>query len=242
MQSVAQGQILLYPGHCFFPKDYLTLYEIPFLIRMLGSPVWLTQKGLSIVGGREPGQATLDWMNLHLTTFFRRQNGFTISGGARGVDQKTHSISLRTQTPTVAILPSGLSQIYPSSFQDLIPDILQSGGAILSEYEDSQKMQKYLFAQRNRLIAGLGRATLILEAGRRSGTMLTAREAIEQSKPLWILPGHPMEWKFQGSLDLLIEGGTPVRDADDLTLLFESETQTWTDFLTPHSDLSQLSS
>jgi DNA processing protein len=86
-------------------------------------------------------------------------------------------------------------------------------------------MQKHFFAQRNRLISGLSRATLIVEARRHSGTMLTAREAIDQSRPLWVLPGHPMDPNCQGSLDLMIEGATPVQCADDLSLLFHSEVQ-----------------
>jgi DNA processing protein len=106
-----------------------------------------------------------------------------------------------------------------------VPEVLAGGGALLSEFEDAMPMQKHFFSRRNRLISSLGCATVIIEARRRSGTLITAREALDQSKPLWVLPGHPMDPRMQGSLDLIIEGGTPLRDAEDLNLLFASEIQ-----------------
>ena len=139
------------------------------------------------------------------------------------MDQKAHMISLRAGKPTVALLPSGLSRIYPTSFADWVEEVVATGGALLSEYEDERFMQKHFFAQRNRLISGLGCATLVIEARRRSGTLLTAHEALDQHRPVWVLPGHPMDPAFQGSLDLLTEGGAVIRDATDLCLLFESE-------------------
>jgi DNA processing protein len=141
------------------------------------------------------------------------------------VDQKAHLLSLRTGRPTVVFIPAGLEKIYPTSLQEWIPEILSMGGALLSEYENRQPMQKHFFAQRNRLISALGKATLVIEARRHSGTLLTAKEAIEQSRPLWVLPGHPMDFHCQGSLELLIEGATPVTSATDLSDLFNSEVQ-----------------
>jgi len=224
-RSVEKGNLLLYPGHPLFPKEYLFLEEVPYLLRLRGSPVWLALPGLAVVGHREPSSASLRWMDEHLASFLRKTPCFSVSGGARGVDQKTHFLSLQTERPTVVLLPSGLDRIYPSSLQAWMEDILASGGAFLSEYEDHQIMEKHFFAQRNRLISGLGKATFIIEARRRSGTLLTAREALEQSRPLWILPGHPLDVHAQGSLDLLINGATPIIDATDLSLLFESEVQ-----------------
>lgn len=225
LQSVERGHLLLYPGHAFFPSDYLYLEEVPFLLRMKGSPIWMGLPGVSVVGHREPSRASLQWMEEHLAEFFRTRPCFSVSGGARGVDQKAHLVSLRVERPTVVLLPSGLEEIYPTSLVEWVDEILDSGGALLSEYEDERRMQKHFFAQRNRLISGLGIATLIIEARRRSGTLLTAHEALEQGKPLWILPGHPLDSGFQGSMDLIGDCGnnTLVRDATDLCLFFDSE-------------------
>jgi DNA processing protein len=125
----------------------------------------------------------------------------------------------------VAFLPSGLNKIYPSTLNSWVSEIVAGGGCLLSEYEDNTPMEKHFFAQRNRLIAALGKATLIIEARKGSGTVLTAQKALEQSKPVWVLPGHPMDPGMRGSLDLFQDGGTPVRDAMDLIQLFESEIQ-----------------
>lgn len=223
LESVERGHLLLYPGHSLFPSSCLQIEEIPFLLRLKGAPIWMGPMGLSVVGHREPSLASLEWMDDHLSQFFRETTCFSVSGGARGVDQKAHLISLRTGRPTVILLPSGLSQIYPASLKDWVDEVVSAGGAILSEYQDQKKMQKHFFAQRNRLISALGCATLIIEARRRSGTLLTAREALDQGKPVWVLPGHPMDPGFLGSLDFLADGGSMVRDATDLCLLFNSE-------------------
>ncbi len=222
-QSLERGYILLYPGHPYYPDAFLNLDEIPYLMRMQGHPVWLQKPGLAIVGSREPHSFSLQWMNQELNRFLALGKCFSVSGAARGVDQKAHALSLLQKTPTVALLPSGLKAIYPSQFENWILPITEGGGALLSEYEDEQNMQKHHFLQRNRLISALAKATLIIEAKRRSGTLITAQQAIEQHRPVWVIPGHPLDARYQGSLDLIIEGATPLRNAEDLGLLFDSE-------------------
>jgi DNA protecting protein DprA len=224
-RSLDAGDWLLHPDDPQYPKAYLFLEEVPFLLHVRGQPVWKKAVGLSVVGHREPSQQSLDWLEIHLGSFIRNQDCMIVSGGARGVDQKAHSLALRLGRPTVVLLPSGLDQIYPTSLKSWVPDILKSGGALISEYDDDRKMQKHYFAQRNRLISGLGCATLIIEARRHSGTMLTAQEAIDQGRPVWVLPGHPMDPRCHGSLSLIREGATPVLDADELSSYFGSEIQ-----------------
>ena len=223
LQSVESGYELIYPGHDFYPDQFLRLEEIPYLLRMQGSPIWLIKPGLAVVGSREPSNLSLQWMTQELAIFFERQNCFSVSGGARGVDQKAHALSLLQETPTVALLPSGMKALYPSYFGDWIQPIIKQGGAVISEYEDNQKMLKHHFLQRNRLISALGQATLIIEAGLKSGTLLTARQSLEQSRPVWVVPGHPIDSRFQGSVNLICDGATPFRDAQDLGVLFDSE-------------------
>jgi DNA processing protein len=202
---------------------------VPFLLRLKGAPVWSGLSGLAIVGSREPSDLSRLWMDRHLGEFFRSQACFSVSGGARGVDQKAHLLSLLANRPTVVLVPSGLQCIYPQSLKELERDILAQGGAFLSEYEDDRRMQKHYFAQRNRLISGLACATLIIEARLKSGTLLTAQEAVEQHKPVWVLPGHPLDPMMQGSLELLIAGATPVQDARDLSMLFAQESHVVTE-------------
>ena len=84
-------------------------------------------------------------------------------------------------------------------------------------------MHKHLFHHRNRLIAALGRASLIVEARKRSGTLITAQQAAQLGRPVWGVPWHPRDPNFQGSLDLLSEWAQLVRDAQDLSMFFHSE-------------------
>jgi DNA processing protein len=224
--GLARGRILLYPGHLFYPFSFLSLADAPFILHMEGSPIWLGAAGLSVVGSREPSQQSLQWLEENLGSFLEKNSVFTVSGGARGVDQRVHRISLRKQMPTVAFLPAGLSRLYPESLLEIRDSLLKCGGAFLSEFDPDQRMAKHHFIQRNRLIAALGEVTLVVEARRRSGTLLTARAAVEQGKALLILPTHPLDRQGQGGLDLLCEGATPVRDETDLTLFFRSEQRT----------------
>jgi DNA processing protein len=229
-RAVEKGQILIYPGHEFYPASFFALESPPFLLAMQGSPIWLGCEALSVVGSREPSSASLNWLELHLAEFCRQGNPCIVSGGARGVDQKAHAVAMRTGRPTVAFVPSGLNEIYPHSLQSWVQEIQSTGGCLLSEYESSVSMKKHYFAQRNRLIAALGKALFLIEARKRSGTYLTAQKALEQSKPVWVLPGHPMDLGMSGSLDLLHEGATPVRDALDLVQLFNCEIQNFSCF------------
>ena len=222
-ESLSLGRQLLYPGHPFYPFSFLQLNEVPFLLHLEGSPIWLGLPGLSVVGSREPSDESLQWLEENLAPFIEKTPSFTVSGGARGVDQRVHRISLRKNIPTVAFLPAGLNQLYPETLYEIRDLILYTGGALVSEFDPDQRMAKHHFAQRNRLIAAMGELTLVIEAKRRSGTLLTAKAAIEQGRPLLVLPTHPLDRLGQGGLDLICEGATPIRDEADLTLFFRSE-------------------
>lgn len=225
-QELQKGYLLLYPGHDLYPRQFYTVDDSPFLLRVMGSPIWMTNQGLAVVGSREPSAASLSWMEDHLSRFLDSRFSFIVSGGARGVDMKAHLLSIRHGRPTVVLVPSGLENLYPANLLAWQDDILCGGGAIVSEYENHASMQKHYFAQRNRLISAMGCLTLIIEARRRSGTMLTAHIATDQHRPVLVLPGHPMDTRFLGSLDLLREGATLVSDAEDLANIFDSEVQT----------------
>lgn len=218
-----QGVQLVCYGEAHFPSECYKMSEPPLTLSFLGSAAWMTERTISVVGSREPTFDSIQWMEKEFAPFCEKEKPCVISGGARGVDQKSHSIALRKDTSTVVVLPSGLGCMYPDSLQDWIPAILDSGGCILSEYAFEQTMHKHLFHHRNRLIAALGKATLLVEARRRSGTLITAQQAVHLGRPVWVVPGHPQDPHFAGSLDLLVEGALLIRDAQDLSMNFSSE-------------------
>lgn len=216
IQFVCYGEPL-YPSGCYLMEDP------PLLLSYLGSPAWSGERTIAVVGSREPSAESLQWMESQFSLFCETQRPCVVSGGARGVDQKAHGLSLRKFCPTIVVLPSGLGSMYPSSLQEWIEPIRAQGGCFISEYAYDQRMHKHLFHHRNRLIAALGRGTLLIEAKRRSGTLITASQSIQLGKPVWVVPGHPLDPHFTGSLDLLSEGAQLVRDAEDMNMFFSSE-------------------
>ncbi|MCM2282226.1 MAG: DNA-protecting protein DprA [Bdellovibrionaceae bacterium] len=211
-----RGAQVVYPGHAAYPEGFARLHAPPRVLSLFGSPCWRDRSGLSIVGSREPTRAALDWLDTHLTAALKDLDTFTVSGGARGVDQRAHSLSLRVGVPTVAFIPAGLAMIYPPDFADWTEAIVSGGGAIVTEFAPHEEMRKPHFHRRNRLIAALGVACLVAEAARKSGSLITARQAIEAGVPLATLPNSPMEPRASGSLDLLFDGAQLLRDARDL--------------------------
>jgi len=212
----------LYPDHRFYPKEFYTLEKPPLFLSMMGDLACLEKTKISIVGSRYPTASVLEWMDLHLNSIVN-SGVVIVSGAARGIDQKAHSIALKNQKPTIAFLPSGLGNIYPAEFARWKGRIVDSGGLLVSEYAYGKAINSHHFHERNRMIAKLGLFVLVCEARRKSGSTMTARLAIENSKTVCVLPGFPSQKNSQGCLDLLFQGALPIRDEDDLKVLIAAE-------------------
>lgn len=221
-----QGVKFTFCGDRLYPPSFFGMPGAPIFLSYKGHPSWLWGRSLSVVGSRDITPLSQRWMEEHLAEFLRQEKAILVSGGARGVDQVAHQLALRNANPTVVVLPSGLGAIYPQNLQSWETKIIDGGGCLLSEYPFDERMQKHFFHDRNRLIAGLGIVTLLVEARRRSGSLLTAHKTLQLGKTVLVVPGHPSDSSHLGNLDLLSEGATPVRDAEDLGMYFRSELQT----------------
>ncbi|MFR7405007.1 MAG: DNA-processing protein DprA [Coriobacteriaceae bacterium] len=135
-----------------------------------------------------------------------------ISGGARGCDAVAHEAALAAGAPTVAFLGGGCNQLYPAENAGLFQRIVAAGGAVVSEHEWDFPPQPHTFRARNRLIAGLSRATLIVEAGLPSGTFSTADEALLAGREVWVVPGAITSAASKGANRLLYQGALPIVD------------------------------
>lgn len=141
-----------------------------------------------------------------------------VSGLAMGIDAVAHDAALAAGLMTVAVLPSGLSDttIYPVANRRLAGRILEAGGALVSEFEAAMQATNWSFPSRNRLMAGLSHATVIVEAGEQSGTLITARLALDFNREVLCVP-HPIgSEKGAGGNRLIREGATLIRDASDI--------------------------
>lgn len=139
-----------------------------------------------------------------------------ISGLALGVDSIAHISALNSGGKTIAVLPSGIKNIYPSSHRELAKKIIKTGGALVSEYEDSFRPRRESFIQRNRIIAGLADVLLVTEAAEKSGSLYTANFALEMGKTVFAVPGNINSPTSRGTNNLIKTGAIMVTDEQDI--------------------------
>lgn len=170
---------------------------------------------VAIVGTRKPSSYGKE-VTQRLTYDLAKKGVVIISGLALGVDGIAHRAALEAGGTTIAVLANGLPQIYPATHKDLADQIIQQGGAILSEYEPETSARTYQFLQRNRIVSGLSDAIIITEAAARSGTLNTAMHALEQRKEVFVVPGNITSPLSSGCNTLLKQGARPALCADDI--------------------------
>lgn len=170
-----------------------------------------------------------------------------VSGCALGIDSVAHQAAIQNNMYTVGIPGSGLdrSVFYPRSNYFLKEAILQSGGSLLSEFEPLQPATKWTFPQRNRIMAGMSEAVLVVEAAERSGTLITARLGLEYNREVFVVPGSIFSETSAGSNRLIRDGASPVLSGQDiieeLGLVKKEETEGKNEDHPDHSILGQLS-
>lgn len=139
-----------------------------------------------------------------------------ISGLADGVDAEAHRTAIMCHLPTVAVFGCGIDRIFPSFHQKLAQQILDSQGALISEWPPGYPGDKYTFPKRNRIIAGLSEATLVVEGALKSGALITAKTAFEEGRQVFAVPGNIFNPVSQGPLYLIKNGVSPVVSGDEI--------------------------
>jgi len=200
-----------YPPRLQMIDDAPPLLAVRGQTRVLGLPM------VAIVGSRNASGA-----GLKFTQRIARELGdvgfATVSGLARGIDAAAHSASL--DTGTVAVLAGGHDRIYPPEHAGLLDAILPAGAA-LSEMPVGWEPRGRDFPRRNRLISGLSLGVLIVEAAKRSGSLITARFAAEQGREVFAVPGSPLDPRAEGTNGLIKQGATPVTEASDVVTVLQ---------------------
>lgn len=208
----AIGAKLLFRGGPDYPADLAELSDAPPILWALGDTSLLNRPLISVVGARNASSLGTR-MARRLATDLADRGFVTVSGMARGIDACVHQASL--ETGTIAVLAGGVDTIYPLENTDLYHQLAKSG-LILSEQPIGLHPQSRHFPQRNRIISGLSKGTLVIEASARSGSLITARNAADQGREVLAVPGHPFDARSWGCNALLRDGATLVRDADDV--------------------------
>ena len=188
-----------------YPEELLEMPDPPAMLFYQGDLRCLRGRKLAMVGSRAAsydGQRAAGKIARELS-----RNGIEIvSGMAGGIDSASHSGCLEGGSPTIAVTGCGLDRVYPAVNTRLRDRILENGGLLLSEYAPGERPEGWHFPFRNRIITGLARALIVMEAKIRSGTMTSVRHALDQGKDVFVYPGDPASPNYEGNHHLLREG------------------------------------
>jgi len=215
-QTIDSGAEFILYSSPLYPELLQQIPDKPPLITVLGNIDLLKKPKISIVG---PRNASFNGIN-HAKQFAKTlgNNGFVcVSGLASGVDTEVHKASILSGT--IAVLPSGINIIYPSSNKNLYHEIIKYG-LLVSEFAYNFAPKSYSFIQRNRIISGLSLATIVAEAGISSGSLLTARFALEQNREVFAVPGSISDPRYYGTNQLIKQGANILTSINDVLTSF----------------------
>ncbi|MCR4880343.1 MAG: DNA-processing protein DprA [bacterium] len=172
-------------------------------------------KTLAIVGSRRCTSSAVENTKA-IIKGLKPANAVIVSGGAYGIDTAAHTGALEAGMETIVVLGGGLEHLYPNQNIPMFKKVLENNGVLLSEYYPETKPDVYRFPQRNRIISGLSRGTLVVEANIKSGALITAKLCLEQGKELMCMPGLLSNPNTQGTHKLLKEGAALVTMSEDI--------------------------
>lgn len=186
--------------------------DAPPVLSVLGNPALLNKSSVAIVGARN---ASLNGRKFahKIAGDLGKRGHIVTSGLARGIDTSAHQGSINTGT--IAVVAGGIDVVYPEENQALYEEIIEKG-VVVAESKLSMKPYAAAFPRRNRIVSGLSKGVLVVEATKRSGSLITARLAGEQGRDVYAVPGSPLDPRASGPNHLIREGATLVRNADDI--------------------------
>ena len=206
------GGQLIFLGDALYPPLLARLDDAPPVIAVLGDAALLALPAVAIVGGRNASAAGLKMTEILAERLAARVT--IVSGLARGVDGIAHTAAMRTGK-TIAAVAGGLDVPYPAE-NIALQRLIAERGAVLTEAPPGTEPQARHFPKRNRLIAGLSLGVVVVEAARRSGSLITARIAQDLGREVFAVPGSPLDPRTHGGNDLIREGAVLVGSADDV--------------------------
>jgi len=197
-----------------YPAQLAALPDAPLALFVRGDAALLGRPQVAVVGSRHPtaaGRRIAAQISAGLCAA-----GFTVTSGlARGIDAAAHQAALGCAGSTIAVCGTGLDLCYPADHQSLFDRICRQG-AVVSEFLPGTAPRPQHFPRRNRIISGLSRGVAVIEAAAGSGSLITARRALDQGREVFAVPGSPLNPLAAGCLELLRDGAHLLRDATDI--------------------------
>jgi DNA processing protein len=197
-----------------YPPQLREIIDPPFTLHVRGDRTLLARPAIAIVGSRRASPYAINAAR-HLATELARAGLVIVSGLALGVDGAAHAAALDAQSPTVAVLGTGIDVVYPRSHRKLFRRMIEHG-LIVSEFAPGMPPLALHFPIRNRVISGLTLGTIIVEASARSGSLITARTAAEQGREVFAVPGSIFAPGSEGTHRLIQYGAKLVHDVNDV--------------------------
>ncbi|SDW78212.1 DNA-processing protein DprA [Marinobacter mobilis] len=210
-----------------YPEPLRHIHDAPLLLYLRGNRALLAREQIAIIGSRNASPAGLDHARQFARTLSDR--GYLVTSGlALGVDGSAHAGALDAGGATVAVIGTGVDVVYPRQHRALTGRIIEQG-LLVSELPPGSQPRAAHFPQRNRIISGLSRGVLVVEAGLRSGSLITARLALEQGREVFAIPGSVHNPQVRGCHALIRQGARLVETVDDI----EEELGAWWSVPTP---------
>jgi len=198
-----------------YPKKLKQIYDMPICLYVKGNTEILNEFSIAVIGCRESTKYG-EQATIKLVPELVKNNTVIISGLAKGIDSMAHKITVKEKGKTIAVIGSGLDNLYPKENLNLVKQILENGGAIITEYPIGTKPEKLNFPARNRIISGLSDGILVIEAKKKSGTMITVDFALEQGRQVFSVPGNITSKNSEGTNELIKQGAKLVTKAEDI--------------------------
>ena len=198
-----------------YPNILKNIYDYPISLYIKGNSNILDNYTIGIVGGRnatEYGIKVAQYFSYNLA-----KKGINIvSGLAKGIDSCAHIGTIKANGKTIAVVGNGLDIVYPRENQYLYEKIVEENGAIISEYPLGTEPEKMNFPARNRIISGISKGIIVIEAKKKSGTLITVDFALEQGRDVYVVPGNINSLNSVGTNDLIKQGAKMVTKVDEI--------------------------
>ncbi len=211
-EAEREGVKFIFLGTPDYPSTLSAIDDAPPVIALKGDPAILLKPAISIVGARNASANGRRFAE-RIARELGENDLIVVSGLARGIDSAAHIGAL--ETGTVAVMAGGIDIVYPPENKDLYSSVIETGAAI-SEMPLGLKPQARHFPRRNRLVSGLTYGTLVVEAAPRSGSLITARFALEQGRDVYAVPGAPSDPRHRGTNNLIRSGAVLTETVDDI--------------------------
>ncbi len=218
----ALGGRFLMRGEAGYPAPLAAIEDAPPVLALLGHGHLLARPMVAVVGARNASGNGRRFAR-RLAADLGERETVVVSGLARGIDRAAHEGALGTGT--VAVLAGGVDVPYPAENRDLYEEI-RARGALLAEGPLGTEPRARHFPRRNRIVSGLSAGVVVVEAARRSGSLITARLALEQGREVFAVPGSPLDPRAQGTNDLIRQGATLIQSAADVVEALDAQFRT----------------